>query len=246
MPSTARVLQVQGLLTALAQQPAFAQPAAMPVQTVLPVEFAPQEVAAPAALQVALPVAAQPDEPWAVAAAEPEEQRAVRGVLPLVAAVPQALPLEVVAAVLQVLLPQVVALRALPLEAAAAVQALPPEVAAAVRGVLRVVAVVPQVLPLEAAAVMQALPPEGVAAVLRVLLLEVERPAWLLAAAERPFSSVLRFAPVSAQAARLAQITAPCRSNQFARQRTARHALQPKLASPPRRHRRPCRPARAI
>jgi hypothetical protein len=204
MPSTARVLQVQGLLTALAQQPAFAQPAAMPVQTVLPVEFAPQEVAA------------QPDEPRAVAAAEPEEQRAVRGVLPLVAAVPQALPLEVVAAVLQVLLPEVVAvvaLRALPLEAAAAVRALPPEVAAAV---------------------------------LRVLLLEVERPAWLLAAAERPFSSVLQFAPVSAQAARLAQITAPCRSNHFARQRTARHALQPKLASPPRRHRRPCRPARAI
>jgi hypothetical protein len=88
---------------------------------------------------------------------------------------------------------------------------------------------------LAAAVVQRVLPPEAVAAVLRVLLLEVERPAWLLAAAERPFSSVLQFAPVSALAARLAQITAPCRSNQFARQRTARHALQPKLASPPRR-----------
>jgi hypothetical protein len=92
-------------------------------------------------------------------------------------------------------------------------------------------------LPEVAVVVRRVLPPEVAVVVPRVLLLEVAavvRQALPLAA-ERPFSSVLRFAPVSAPVARLAQITAPCRSNQFARQRTARHALQPKLASPPRR-----------
>lgn len=185
---------------------------------------------APAALPAALPVlvAAQRDEPPAVAGAGPQERRALPVLPPEVTAAvaSPALLLEAVA----------VALRASLLEAAVVEPPALPPVAEAV--------VLP-VLPREAAVAPRALPP-GVAVVAPAV--------WPLAAAEppfsarprQPFSSVLRFAPASTLAAWLGQITVLYPLGRVVRERTARPVLQPKLAQPPTRRRWRCRSARAI
>jgi hypothetical protein len=108
----------------------------------------------------------------------------------------------------------------------------PPGVAAAEPDVQRAVLAVRDGRPavVQVAAAVQVLPPEVAA---------VAQPVWPLVAAEeppfsarlrRPFSSVLRFAPVSAQAARPARTTGLFPSHQFGWQRPAHQTLQPKPA----------------
>lgn len=108
----------------------------------------------------------------------------------------------------------------------------PPAVAAAEPDVQRAVLAVRDGRPavVQVAAAVQVLPPEVAA---------VAQPVWPLVAAEeppfsarlrRPFSSVLRFAPVSAQAGRPARTTGLFPSHQFGWQRPAHQTLQPKPA----------------
>jgi hypothetical protein len=108
----------------------------------------------------------------------------------------------------------------------------PPGVAAAEPDVQRAVLAVRDGRPavVQVAAAVQVLPPEVAA---------VAQPVWPLVAAEeppfsarlrRPFSSVLRFAPVSAQAGRPARTTGLFPSHQFGCPRPAHQTLQPKPA----------------